>query len=189
MYAIRDVHQIRMLASPLRLGIMDALETSDGKSAAELARILGCAPDALYHHLRLLTRNGLLISKQRANGIGRPYAVFALRGKPTRLRYRPSDRRNAAAVTTVVASMLRHASRTFARAMNQHPVVSGLRRNLWAGRCIAWLTPLEIEELNKLLHRITRLMWTGAPGRRRARLYALTFVLSPFGARRRSTKV
>src|SRR5215467_12746389 len=180
MYRNRDVRQIRLLASPLRVGIMGALETSDGRSAAELARILGCAPDALYHHLRLLTRSGLLVSEQRGSSIGRPYAVFALRGKPTRLGYRPSDPRNAAAVTTVVASMLRHTSRTFARAMKQHPVVSGLRRNLWAVRCVAWLTPLELEELNKLLHRVTRLMWTSAPGRRHARLCALTFVLSPF---------
>ena len=54
--------------------------------------------------------------------------------------------------------MLRDASRTFARAMAQHPVVSGRRRNLWAARCTAWLTPRELEELNRLLHSITQLM-------------------------------
>jgi len=186
MHEISNLRQIRLLASPLRQGIMDALETSDAKSAKELAQILGYAPDAVYHHLRLLARSGLLVWQQCSTGIGRPYAVFALRAKPSRLRYKPSDRRNAAAITKVVATMLRDASRTFARAMAQHPVVSGRRRNLWAGRCTAWLTPRELEELNRLLRSITRLMLRGSPGRRSVRLYALAFALSPFGARRRS---
>lgn len=181
---IRDVRQIRLLASPVRQAIVDTLETSEALSAAELARILGYPADALYHHLRLLTRAGFLTCVGRTGKVGRPGAVFALRLKPTRLRYDPADHRNRKAVTAVVAGMLRDASRTFARGMLRHPVVAGRRRNLWAGRRTGWLTPSELQELNRLLHRIIRLMEQGAPGRKEARLYAMTFALSPFGSDR-----
>ena len=181
---IRDVRQIRLLASPVRQTIVDTLEASGARSAAQLARILGCPADALYYHLRRLTRAGLLISVGRAGRIGRPGGVFALRRKPTRLHYDPSNRSNRRAVTAVVASMLRDATRTFARGMLRHPVVDGRRRNLWAGRRTGWLTPSELQELNRLLRRIVRLMEQGAPGRKKVRLYEMTFALAPFGSDR-----
>ena len=181
---IKDLRQIRLLASPVRQAIVDTLETSGALSAAGLAAILGYPADALYHHLRLLTRAGFLTSVGRAGKVGRPGAVFALRLKPTRLHYDPSDRQNRSAVTAVVASMLREATRTFARGMLRRPVVEGRRRNLWAGRRTGWLTPSELQELNTLLGRIIQLMEQGTPGREKARLYAMTFALSPFGSDR-----
>lgn len=184
MFEIRDVRQIRILASPLRQAIVDALEASGPQSVAELGGILGYAPDALYHHLRLLSRGGLLRSEPRQASGGRQCAVFALRAKRTRLCYNPSDKQNRNAITAVAASMLRDASRAFAKAMTRAPVVRGRRRNLWTGRRTGWLTPSELEQLNELLHLMIRLMEQGKPRGRRTKLYALTFALAPFGTGR-----
>ena len=186
MLEIRDVRQIRLLASPVRQAIIDALESSGPRSAAELATILGYAPDGLYHHLRRLARGGLVVSAQQPGGSGKRGAVFALKTTGTRLHYDPSNQQNRKAISAVAATMLRDASRAFAKAMKHHPVVAGKRRDLWVGRRAGWLTQAELKQLNVLLRQITDLMEVARPGRRQTKLYALTFALSPFGTKRRS---
>jgi predicted ArsR family transcriptional regulator len=186
MFEIRDVRQIRLLASPVRQAIIDALESSGPQSAAELATILGYAPDALYHHVRKLVRGGLVTEAQQPGGGGKRRAVFALKTTGTRLHYDPSNHQNRRAISAVAATMLRDASRAFAKAMKHNPVVDGRRRDLWVGRRTGWLTQAELEQLNDLLHQITKLMEIARPRRRRTKLYALTFALSPFGTKRRS---
>src|SRR5512142_835327 len=91
---IRDVRQIRLLASPVRQAIIDALESSGPQSAAELATILGYSPDALYHHMRKLTDAGLVTVAKRPGGRGKRCAVFALKTTRTRLYYNPSSHQN-----------------------------------------------------------------------------------------------
>ncbi len=186
MFEIRDVRQIRLLASPARQAIIDALESSGPQSAAALGTILGYAPDALYHHLRKLARGGLVTVEQQPGGRGKRCAVFALKATGTRLHYDPSNHQNRKAISAVAATMLRDASRAFAKAIKHNPVVAGRRRDLWVGRRTGWLTQRELEQLNDRLHEIVKLMESATPGRGRTKLYALTFSLSPFGKKRRS---
>jgi predicted ArsR family transcriptional regulator len=183
-FEIRDVRQIRLLTSPVRQAIVDALECSGPQAAADLAAMLGYAPDALYHHLRKLVRGGLVTAEQQRGSSGRLCAVFALKTTGTRLHYAPSSRQNRIATTAVARTMLREASRTFAKAMGNTPVVTGRRRDLWVGRRTGWLTQAQLEQLNDRLHEIVKLMESGAPRRGRTKLYALTFALSPFGTKR-----
>lgn len=184
MFEIRDVRQIRLLASPVRQAIIDALESSGPGSVAELGTILGYAPDALYHHLRKLLRGGLITVQRQSGGRSKRCAVFALKAMGTRLHYEPSNPQNRRAISAVAATMLRDASRAFAKAMKDRPVVKGRRRDLWVGRRMAWLSQPELEQFNRRLHEIVRLMEKATPGRRRTKLYALTFALSPFGTKR-----
>jgi DNA-binding transcriptional ArsR family regulator len=186
MFEIRDVRQIRLLASPVRQAIVDALESSGPQSAADLASILGYAPDALYHHLRKMLRGGLLTAEYQRGGGGKRCAVFSLSNTGTRLHYAPSNRQNRIAITAVATTMLRDASRTFAKAMTRTPVVKGPRRNLWVGRRTGWLTQAQLEQLNDRLVEIVKLMESGVPRRGRTKLYALTFALSPFGTKRQN---
>lgn len=186
MFEIRNVRQIRLLASPVRQAIIDALESSGPQSVAELGTMLGFAPDALYHHLRELVRGGLIIAERKPGGRGKRCAVFTVKAMGTRLRYDPANRQNRRAISGVAATTLRDASRAFAEALRHRPVVSGRRRELWIGRRIGWLTQRELKQLNAKLHEIVNLVGRAAPKRDRTKLYALTFALSPFGSRRRS---
>jgi predicted ArsR family transcriptional regulator len=185
MFEIRDVRQIRLFASPVRQAIFDALESSGPRSAADLAIILGYAPDALYHHLRKLLRAGLVTAEYERGGSGRRCAIFGLKTTGAQLHYAPSNRQNRTAITAVATTMLREASRTFAKAMTDKPVVNGRRRNLWVGRRTGWLTQTQLEKLNDRLIEIGKLMESGRPRPGRTKLYALTFALSPFGTKRR----
>lgn len=182
MFVIRELRQIRALASPARQAIVDALETLGPSSAHELGEVLGRKSDRLYYHLQILKRTGIVRSRSERNRVGRLQERFDLPGRPTWLRYLPSDPRNVAAITRLVGTTLRDAHRAFGKAFTKGVVVEGKGRMLWAGRRTGWLGPGELRQLNALLHKMISLVERRRPGRRDARLYAFTFSLSPYGS-------
>jgi DNA-binding transcriptional ArsR family regulator len=187
---ITDPRQIEALASPVRQEIVDVVHATGACSAGEIAELLGRAQDGLYYHIRALLKVGLLREAGVRETARRDEILYDVPGRPLRLRYRPGDRRNAAAVTRTIRSMLRLAERNFARALGRDDlVVRGLSRNIWGGRFKGWLTPAELREVNKHLRAISEIAQGG--GRRRgAALHEVTFVLSPVeaSARRRGSK-
>lgn len=187
MTQIRDLQQIRALASPMRQAIVDTLEAMGPCSVAELADLLDTPADGLYYHLRILKARRL-VADAGEPGPTRVQAVADVADAPMRVRYDPASRANAAAVGRVVGSMLRDALRSFRRAFRPGAVVEGPRRTLWAGRRTAWLTGEELEEVNT---RIEQLIVYLAERRGRTpggRFYSVTFAMSPFGDGRRRSK-
>ena len=180
MYEIKDVRQIRSLASPMRQAIVDVLEAMGACSAVELGEQLGCPADRLYYHLRALLRCGLVIEiKPRASHRG-AHSKFKIAGRPTRLRYSLSDPKNKAAISRLVASLLRDALRSFQRSLTPAAVVCGNRRNVLSGRRLAWLTSKELGEINRLVRKTMKVMEQRRPRKSPAQLYSFAFALSPF---------
>lgn len=184
MFEIEDLEQIRALASPVRQGIVDALEAVGPASVAELAEVLDAPADGLYYHLRILKRRGLVVEHPRSARAGRPQATFDVAGRPTLIRYTPHGPERNAAIAQVVGSMLRSALRAFRRSLGPDAVVEGPRRSLWAGRRTARLTPERLEEVNALVGRLTEVLEEGR-GRNEGKLYSFTFALSPLAHGRR----
>ncbi|HKQ20189.1 MAG TPA: helix-turn-helix domain-containing protein [Candidatus Eisenbacteria bacterium] len=184
MYEIHELRQIRALASPMRQAIIDALETMGPCSALELGDVLGRSSDRLYYHLQILKRSGLVRSRRERNRLGRLQERFDLPGRPTRLRYEPSDPRNVTAVARVVGSALRDAHRSFRRAFVPGVVVRGRKRTLWAGRRTGWLGAREIREINALVGKVIEILECPRKGRSAERLYSFTFAFSPYGRAR-----
>ncbi|HYJ32396.1 MAG TPA: helix-turn-helix domain-containing protein, partial [Candidatus Binatia bacterium] len=108
-------------------------------SAFELGQVLGRSSDRLYYHLQILKTAGIVRSRRERNRAGRLQERFDLPGRPTQLRYDPSDAKNVTAITKVVGAALRDAQRAFRKAFTQDPVVQGPARTLWAGRRTGWL--------------------------------------------------
>ena len=181
MFEIRQLRQIRALSSPARQAIVDAIESVGPCTANDLGQILGRASDRLYYHLQILKKVGLVRSRRHRNRSGRLEERFDLPGRPTWLRYEPSDPKNVEAVTKLVGAMLRDAHRAFAKGFTEDAVVRGRGRTLWAGRRTGWLTSAELNELNVHLHRMIALLECGRRERRPSRLYAFTFSVSPYG--------
>lgn len=180
MFEIKDVRQIQSLASPMRQAIVDVLEAMGGSSAAELGKQLGCPADRLYYHLRALLGCGLVVEiKPRAAHRG-AHSKFKIAGRPTRLRYSLSDPKNKAAISRLVASLLRDALRSFQRSLTPAAVVHGNRRTVISGRRVAWLTPKELGDLNRLVRQTMEIMEQRRPRKSRAQLYSFAFALSPF---------
>lgn len=194
---IERLDQMEALTSPVRQEIMDALAASGRATIRELGEQLGRRPDALYYHMRLLAKVGLVQSVPgRLDGPGRPggpggpdarrdETVFAVRANPVRARLDRVDPRQIATMQKLVRAMLRLTSRDLETALASGRVhFEGAARNAGALRMKGWL---DEERLDEALHLLDRLMQLFR-GRRRpgkGALYAVTWSLVPIEARRR----
>src|ERR1051325_732349 len=109
-HLVRSPRQLAALAAAARQEIVDVLEQLGTVSVAELAATLGRPADALYFHLRALTRAGLV---RRSGSRARPggsEALYCTVAPELRLHYDPDDAVNREAVSAIVASMLRLAT-------------------------------------------------------------------------------
>ena len=176
---IRDVEQIRALRSPLRQEMLDKARALGAWSIADLAHALGRPADGLYYHVRALLAAGLLEPAGERGEGRRREALFRTPapGDGLWLSYDPADEDNVAAVTAAVGGMLRLTERTFAAAYQPGAVTAGPRRNLWAARTEGWLSPDEVEQVNRLLHRLRAMF--DRPRAEGRELHALTFVIAP----------
>jgi DNA-binding transcriptional ArsR family regulator len=175
---IKDRKQILALASPVRLAVIDTLEDMGPLSVAALARTIGVKADALYYHLRILEKRGLV---RRVSSADATEAVFALAAGPLILAYDAKDARNRDAVTRVAGAMVRGALRAFRTAFSGRARVTGKRRELWAAQQTARLSAAELEEVNRHLRALLETFAAARHPDSEERLYALTFVLSPYG--------
>jgi DNA-binding transcriptional ArsR family regulator len=162
------------------MAIFDLLEAIGPASAADIAASIGCAPDRVYYHLRILERVGLV--KQLAHRRKGQGAIFDVVGRPTWLHYEPAVAANKRAIVAVVDSMLRDAGRSFRQRFRTSEVFSGLSRTLWAGRRTAWLARSELLQVNRSIRSLTKLIERNRGRKPGARLYSLTFVVSPTGS-------
>src|SRR5258708_38220571 len=106
-YLVRRTRQLATLAAAARQEIVDVLEQMGTVSVAELAAALARPADALYFHLRVLTRVGLVRKagyRRRPGGIE---ALFSTVKPELQLHYEPRNPANREAISNIVASMLR----------------------------------------------------------------------------------
>lgn len=59
-YQISDLEQVKALAHPLRVRIIETLAASDPMTTKQVAELLGEKPTRLYHHVGLLEKAGLI---------------------------------------------------------------------------------------------------------------------------------
>jgi DNA-binding transcriptional ArsR family regulator len=71
---IRDPRDIRALAHPARMAIIDALASGDELTATECAELTGLSPSATAYHLKFLQRHGFAEpAPARSDGRERPW--------------------------------------------------------------------------------------------------------------------
>lgn len=178
--AITDPKRIRVLASPVRHELVDTLSALGGKaSVAELAEQLGRHADGLYYHLRLLRKAGLVEELEGPDGSERFYRLAGTGRAPLRLAYRAGRGGNTSALSSYAHGLLQVAERDFGQALEMPGIqMSGKRRQLWAARNKGWVSPEELQEVNRLLEKLCEI--TSRPrARGRDSLLSLAFVLSP----------
>jgi DNA-binding transcriptional ArsR family regulator len=188
-YTIRTPKQIAALKAPTRQEILDVLAPMGEASIAELAAALGRPADALYHHIHILQKVGLVLAVgERLSGT-RHEALFRTVAPDLRIAYEPGPKGNAKSVTPIVDAMLRLTSRNFVEGFqNTETVVEGEHRELWATRTTGWLTERQLAEVNRHITALLRTTVTSPPAN--GRLFALTAVLVPLNrsAARKTSK-
>ena len=166
---------LRALASTTRQQIVDVLASTGAGTVARLGELLCRPPDALYFHLRVLERAGLVISRPST---GRGGVVYSIPGGAVRLDYELASR---AGVARVVRHALALALREFEReCLASRPIGRGSKRVLWAGRVMGWVSAKQLARVNALLAELHEILSRGRPGRGR-RAMSLGFSLAPAG--------
>jgi predicted transcriptional regulator len=181
-YIITSEQQLAALASAARQEIVDVLSQMGTVSVSELAAVLGRPADALYYHLRILKKVGLVQESRARVGAGRGEALFGTISRELRIDYEAARRGNDRALNNVVSSMLRLGIRDFRNALrNDGVAVSGKHRELWALRRAGWLdrrdVPGIVRSIEKLAQSVARPSGKG-------QLYGITIVLTPLRRRR-----
>ena len=186
-YRIEDPQQIAELVSPVRMEILDAMSSLAPCSIAELAEELGRPADSLYYHVRKLVKCGLLLDAGAREKGGRTETLFGVHAKRMRVAHDHRDEERMQLIADASSAMLRQADRNLrTELLSGNDTGDGLRRHTGAGRNRAWLTPREIEQVNRLVARIANI-YMGAERRKSATLHSFSFAMSPIptGRRRR----
>lgn len=180
---VSETKALRALASATRQEIVDALTSSGPVTIAELARLLGRRPDALYFHIRALQRAGLVVEGESRRVRGRATAVYDVAG-PIRLDYANGSRSELA---RIVRQAIGLSQREFERACRGgRPVGDGPTRTLWGGRVMGWVSAAELARVNALISELHAVLRRSRPGRGRTAI-SVGFLLAPagFGERHR----
>jgi predicted ArsR family transcriptional regulator len=176
--------QIAALSSAVRQDIADALAQAGPTSVAALAAMLGRPADALYYHLKILQKAGLVEAATHRTADGRREALFQAVAADFRIDSEAVRREGGEALVAVVNSMLRLGARDYARALQDETVaLSGAGRELSARRKTVWMTPEQVARFNETVERLTAEV-AGPPGQ--GRLYAVTVLLTPLDHQRRA---
>jgi DNA-binding transcriptional ArsR family regulator len=104
MLHLRDPRDIRALAHPARMAIIDALASGDELTATECAELTGLSPSATAYHLKFLERYDFAEpAPARNDGRERPWRAT---GRRTRVDLDSSTPAGAAAVSAVMLAVI-----------------------------------------------------------------------------------
>lgn len=178
---IGSPRQLRALASPLRQEIVDAVAASGACSIAQIAGVLGRAPDSLYFHVRRLVSVGLLVEREPRKSGRHVAAVYDVPARPMRIDQSVASAR---AMDAVISGVLRLAARDYRRGLKDAGArVSGAERTLWAGRHRGWLAAGEIARVNELIAELGEIFERSTPGPGKEPVAAV-WVLTPVHAKK-----
>ncbi len=180
-YVVTSLKQLLVIASPGRDEIIDAVAAIGPCTVPELARFVGRSRHALYYHVQALRDGGLLVESHHSGEGKKTTARYDLPGRPLVVRYDLGSERARRAVIALARTRLRSAARGFVRACRPDVAKThGRRRNLWVGRWKGWLSERELEQANKHLMELVRLLRHGAGApRARRKLHEFTFASAP----------
>ena len=185
-YLIRSATQLKALASAPRQEIVDVLSRMGTVTVAELAATLGRPADALYYHLRLLVRVGLVVPVEPTKSVGRSETSFRTIAPELHLEYSSADVKRVRSTSAIVSSMLRLGIRDFRRSLAAGTArLARPGRELWALRATGWLTPDDIEQVNGKMQTLRDAVWKP---KGKGRLYGITILLTPLDQRARKSR-
>lgn len=176
---LNDARDIRALAHPARLAIIDALASGDELTATECAELTGLTPSATAYHLKLLERYGFVEpAPTRRDGRQRPWRAAARR---VLVELDPATPAGAAAASGLILGMV---DRTRALAARYLALAQEEPEDWRAATTLAstdlWLTVEEATQIGSALNAIldayrTRTLLERPDGTRRVRVLGMAF--------------
>lgn len=178
-FVVERPAQWAALRSPVRVEIVEFFRLLGPCSIADLAKRMDRPADSLYYHVRALAAQGFLTQTGWRRAGRRAEAVYDLTAPRLRVDYDPRTKRNVEPLKRLISPVLRMTARNFCAAVDDGRVdFQGGRRNAYARRHVAWLTPADVKRILRHTDAIARVLERGR-GRRAGRLYSLTLFFVP----------
>lgn len=164
-YWITRKDQLRVMASAIRLDIIDRLAARGPMSVRELAQSTGKKVTPIYHHLKQLKTVGLVRKNTHESGtLGRPAAIYETVGAVMRMARAPLKSSNRAAVAKIGRIAAGQAAKDFSRGFQSpHWHIQGAARNHWMFRSINSPSRERLAKINELFDELAALIWTPDP--------------------------
>ena len=178
--------QREALTSPIRLELLEALHALGTGSVRDVAERMDRPPDALYYHLRLLERVGIIKRTGSRPAGKRSEALYSPAvGKIELDAENPTDAVLKSTRKTMGA-MLRLTEREVMAAIETQAETDGRYRELFCGRLKGRLSKTALAEVNKHINAIQRILTQEdrLPARGRT-MFSLTIALTPSPRRTR----
>jgi len=188
---LRDPRDIRALAHPARMAIIDALASGDELTATECAALSGLSPSATAYHLKLLERYHFAEpAAARRDGRERPWRATAR----ARVDVDPSTPARAAAAASVALAFMdrtRAVAEAFMATVHEEP--KEWQEAPFLGNADLWLTAEETENVTSALDAVLepyrgRTLADRPEASRRVRIMSLVAPHRPAAGRARRQK-
>lgn len=164
-YWISGTEQLALMVSPRRHEIGDHLAASGPMSIKELARQIGAQPSALYHHIELMKKAGLVVVSGHRVANRKRETLYATPARRMRLIRALADPANREIFRDIVGALTRQMHRDFERGLqSERQEVFGPERNLGFFRLVSTPDAETLEKINHHLAEIAELMWQSRPG-------------------------
>jgi len=163
-YWIDKRSQIEAMTLPIRHDIGDRLAAMGPMSVRDLARVLGRKQTAIYHHLKVLEKLGLVRSRPAENKPGRPALIYETVAPLMRMARAARKPENRKALGRAGRTVAMQAARDYARGFEQpHWAFEGAERNHWFFRVFSAPSPKRLARINALFDELAELIWTPDP--------------------------
>lgn len=179
MHVIYDAKTMWVLASPIRVDVLNAVCSLEECSVAEVAEFTGRSRTSLYPHIEQLVEAGLIIESEKRLAGKRYEQLYVPIARSVATKHNIKDPDNVAYHQAYGNAVGRLMSRLHERATSSpKSVVRGPNRDTHAGLYSAWVNDEELEEINELLGRLWDICKGSHPGDDK-RLVSLGVVLAP----------
>jgi len=179
---IRTARQLRVLTSPIAIEVVESLQAHGPSTVTQIGTRLGRRANSLYYHVTKLVDAGLIRKVGQRQSGARTQAVYDVVSQRITGKTVPKQRRLRDLTVRAVAATLRHAARDFERASESgSPVEDGRHRSILMNRHKAWLTPKQLENVNRHIDALRLIFAEGTPPQG-GTLCALTMVLTPLSS-------
>lgn len=165
LHVIYDAQTMWVLASPIRVDVLNAVCALEECSVAEIAAFTGRSRTSLYPHIEQLLESGLIFEGEKRLAGKRYEQLYTPIARSIATKHNSKDPENVAYHQAYGNAVGRLMARLHERATAQpDAAVRGPTRDTHAGIFSAWVDDSELEEINTLLSRIWEICRESHPG-------------------------
>jgi DNA-binding transcriptional ArsR family regulator len=165
LHVIYDAKTMWVLASPIRVEVLNAICALEECSVAEIAEFTGRSRTSLYPHIEQLVEAGLIFEGEKRLAGKRYEQLYEPIAGSVATKHNIKDAENVAYHQAYGNAVGRLMARLHERATaSPKSVVRGSGRDTHAGLYSAWVDDEQLEEINELLGRLWDICKETHPG-------------------------